>query len=194
MTCYICANGNVSLAKAFVLRGASVGVVDSTSGYTALHKAAANGMLEMVRYLLSLDPPVDVNAVCRAGSTALHCAGSCSTGFAGDVIKEIVSHPAFVREMHIGPGRSPLLMCALMNAVDAVKPLVQFGAVDVNAQDQDGNTALHYAVNNESAPMIRVLLRLGARRDLRSRLFGTSVEQAKANNVSASIMALLSAP
>lgn len=60
----------------------------------------------------------------------------------------------------------PILSLLLRyGAIESIKPLVDLG-VNINAQDRDGNTALHWAVRYEDIPVIKALLYSNARCDI----------------------------
>lgn len=58
--------------------------------------------------------------------------------------------------------RTPLHMFGLKYRVDEFKELVASGEHDVNAQDADGKTPLHYATEQGIAPVVMCLLEAGA--------------------------------
>lgn len=77
------------------------------------------------------------------------------------------------------------LFTPLMHAVNngneiLVKKLVESKA-DLNIQDVDGNTALHYAVLAENEYIVRILLNANAHQDLRNAENQTALDIAKFN-------------
>ena len=62
-------------------------------------------------------------------------------------------------------GRTPLMMAAVFNIVDAVKVLIEFGA-DVNEIDQKGYSPLHMAVNVGNNKIVEILILNGADKEL----------------------------
>jgi hypothetical protein len=62
-------------------------------------------------------------------------------------------------------GRTPLMMAAVFNIVDAVKVLIEFGA-DVNEIDQKGYSSLHMAVNVGNYKIVEILILNGADKEL----------------------------
>lgn len=58
--------------------------------------------------------------------------------------------------------RTPLHPFGLKYRVDEFKELVASGEHDVNAQDADGKTPLHYATEQGIAPVVMCLLEAGA--------------------------------
>ncbi len=73
------------------------------------------------------------------------------------------------------------LIHAVNNGNDVlVKKLIETKA-DLNIQDADGNTALHYAVLSENEYILRLLLNANAQRDLRNAENLTALDIAKMN-------------
>lgn len=62
-------------------------------------------------------------------------------------------------------GRTPLMMAAVFNIVDAVIVLIEFGA-DVNEIDQKGYSPLHMAVNVGNYKIVEILILNGADKEL----------------------------
>jgi ankyrin repeat protein len=189
-------NGQLAHLKELVRRGGSVGVVDYTTGLTALHKAAQWGQVEIVKFLLSLEPSPDVNALSFMGTCPLHSAAICADARYGAQIAEmLISHPNFARELHLNRDKqrwTPLHYAARGGAPEVIKVLVLSRGFDVNAQNLYGDTPLHIACSAERAVNIRQLLRLGARRDIVNDSRKTPLDIAREKNAAAGIIALLS--
>lgn len=62
-------------------------------------------------------------------------------------------------------GRTPLMMAAVFNLLDAVKILIEFGA-DVNELDHKGYSPLHMAVNVGNYKIVEILILNGADKEL----------------------------
>ncbi|SFJ75113.1 ankyrin repeat domain-containing protein [Thermoflavimicrobium dichotomicum] len=58
-------------------------------------------------------------------------------------------------------GKTPLMVHTLHNRQEMIQYLIQQGA-DLNAQDEDGNTALHYAISKRAKQIAEILLKAGA--------------------------------
>jgi ankyrin repeat protein len=139
------ANPNARLIQATAARRLSndVSLPRSLVGTTPLWLAAAYGELDIVRALgEKADPALTAND----GSTALMAAlgRSPNTSMAA-------------------PGRSQNV------TIDAARYLIDLG-VDVNAADEEGNTALHRAALNGLDPIVQLLVERGARIDAANKL------------------------
>ncbi|GFS15488.1 protein fem-1-like protein [Elysia marginata] len=120
---------------------------------TPLWYASATGNLELVRLLASFG--ADVNASTETGSTAVRAA--CCTGQVG-VVQFLVAHGA---DLHVKTQHG---VTTLMSSVHSV-PLTKFAlhhGVTINASDEQGNTALHYAAEAGHPEVTRLLVETGA--------------------------------
>ena len=81
--------------------------------------------------------------------------------------------------MEIGSGisRTPLLNAAYGNFYEFVKLLVENGA-NINAQDPDGWTCLHHAINHKNKSMVKTFVNEDANLELSSLWFGTPLHHA----------------
>ena len=87
----------------------------------------------------------------------------------------------------------PAIVDAAMNGdLKAVRTLVR-QAVDINATQPDGMTALHWAVERRDLPMMNVLLEAGAKHDLTNRTGARPLYLAATNGDAAAIARLLDA-
>jgi len=87
----------------------------------------------------------------------------------------------------------PAIVDAAMNGdLKAVRTLVR-QAVDINAAQPDGMTALHWAVERRDLPMMNVLLEAGAKHDLTNRTGARPLYLAATNGDAAAIARLLDA-
>ncbi|GFO07066.1 protein fem-1-like protein [Plakobranchus ocellatus] len=120
---------------------------------TPLWYASATGNLDLVRLLTSFG--ADVNATTETGSTAVRAA--CCTGHVA-VVHFLVAHGADLRI------RTLHGVTCLMSSVHSV-PLTKFSlhhGVPINAADEQGNTALHYAAEAGHPEVTRLLVETGA--------------------------------
>lgn len=70
--------------------------------------------------------------------------------------------------------RTPLHIGGMKFRVDEYEDLVASGDYDVNAQDADGKTPLHYATEQGIAPIVMCLLDAGADPTIQDTRFGKS--------------------
>lgn len=128
-------------AQSLLARGANPGIADE-HGQTAL-MLAASPPLDRDMFRLLVQSGADVDARRNDGFSGLHLA--CSGGM-DDAAQEWVRAGADVQAR--GPGEAtPLMLAATWPAI--VRLLLAAGA-DVNAVDQDGHSALAYAILRQS--------------------------------------------
>ncbi|THH21300.1 hypothetical protein EW146_g225 [Bondarzewia mesenterica] len=145
---------------------------------------------------LALDAGADVNATDAAGRSAVACAitghdwrtvnasdASFMTESRLGVIRLLVEHPHVSLYSLNAPqeavnGATPLGVAAWLNALEAIRVLVEdsAGAVSVNGMDSHGATALMYAARDGTIELVRYLLSKGARPDYRDNNYHTSVQ------------------
>jgi uncharacterized protein len=123
------------------------GVITVPPGATALYRATRATDLATVKLLL--DKGANPGQAARDGSTPLMLA-------AGFGARNAAADDEFT---DLGPRADPL---------DAMKLFVEKGA-DVNAVNNQGNTALHYAAIQGSSRMIQYLASKGAKFDIRNK-------------------------
>jgi ankyrin repeat protein len=76
-------------------------------------------------------------------------------------------------------GSYPIHIAAIRDALDDMAALIAGGA-DVNSQGEDGLTALHWVAGRGNVEAVKLLLKHGARTDIRDDVFGyTPAERAK---------------
>jgi ankyrin repeat protein len=179
--------GDLSMVQELVGRGAAVGEVGDSRGFTPLMVAAENGHLPVVRALLKAG--ADPNRQERYGFTALHFAVKKDRV---DVVQALLdggADPNLQSELGYTPlntvqareGSVALLLAAgadpnlrdysdraaLHNAAQAGEPevvraLAEGGAL-LDAEDKYGDTALELAVDFENPEVVLVLHQAGAR-------------------------------
>lgn len=171
-----------------LLPGRNVNLRDQRSGTTALEHAVRNGNREMTQLLLSAG--ADVNMRNPGGQTVLMMLGEeattdlvwdlVNTGAkvnqkdnegntplieaAGlnniEVLKTLLDAGAEIAVKN-DSGETPLMMAASGGLVNNVRALVLAGA-DINQRDSDQKSALSFAIENNHAPVIRLLRSRGA--------------------------------
>lgn len=127
----------------------------SQAGWTALQRAARNGRVDVVQFLL--DHNVTVDALNANGCTALHWA--VAYGHAA-VVKLLLEHGATTKGIN-KYGRSALYYAAKGGDPTVVSILMDRES-DVNATDKYGRTALHVAIENRHLAAAELLVSRGA--------------------------------
>ena len=122
---------------------------------TPLMLACKYGHLNAVSSLI--EHGAKVNLQDAIGNTAVHYALSCSNG-SPEVLSRLMRDRAAVNSACTRYNSTPLMIACQYGHMNAVTFLIEHGA-NMDLQDQDGNTALHYAVN---AGAVDTLLDLGA--------------------------------
>ena len=123
-------------------------------GWTALQWVARNGYVGIVKELLD-EANVDVNAEDSHGWTALHQAAR--NGHVA-IVKELLDAANVDVNAKDSDGWTALHWAAQNGHVANVKELLGAANVDVNAKDSDGWTALHRAAQNGHVAIVKDLL------------------------------------
>lgn len=148
--------GDVEAFKAFI--GEEDVNVANENGWTALHIAAREGNVEIIRLLLA-QPELDINAMNKWKSTPLMIAAG-SGNLA--IIDLLLRHPRTAINMQAEYyGRTALIEAAVRGHISVIKTLVAHGA-NVNMADKTGrNSALIEALKNGHENIATFLLRSG---------------------------------
>jgi ankyrin repeat protein len=152
--------GDYALAARLVAAGASV-TARNRNGGTALMYGAVGGNAPVIRLLLKHGASVD--AVAANGWSALTLAAVKGHLPVVDLLLSRGADPT-VRDVY---GWTVLMRAVGANRAAVVRRLLATGKVDVNAADEQGETALHHAVMNANPAMARLLVAAGARVDVR---------------------------
>lgn len=128
-----------------------------------IHEAARLGDAATVRELL--DAGMDVNASDEDNATALHWAAAWGKEDVALLLLGAGADPS--RTDH--EGNTPLHLASKKGYTSPklVNHLLQHSAVDVNARNAAGMTALHHAARRGRSDMVRLLLEAGADPSLR---------------------------
>jgi ankyrin repeat protein len=172
--------GHQAIVQLLEQAGATVPAGATQFSADALLGAAKQGNLEVLRS--ALEAGIDPNtSEPNAGRSQRHKTALMFAAEAGHVeaVELLIEHGADVNR-HDRPGkklgRTPLMCAATSDDADLVRLLLEAGAI-VDAQDKRGQTALFYAVEEESAAAVEVLLEFGA--DPHKQCWdGTAFEQA----------------
>lgn len=140
------------------------------NAYTALHQAAANGNIPILRLLLDHGAGVDDIG---GGITALHAAIKNIHQHkiqSGHTLEEILAQRAEAVKFLLEKGadinaRDPdgrtAIHCAVMERQETIARILIENMADVEATDRIGRTALHYAVIHKNEAIIKLLLEVG---------------------------------
>ncbi|CAN0018645.1 unnamed protein product [Bubo scandiacus] len=143
-----------------ICQGASLGAQTDRTGETALHLAARYARADAAKRLL--DAGADTNAQDNTGRTPLHAA---VTADAQGVFQILIRNRSTDLDARMGDGSTALILAARLAVEGMVEELIACHA-DVNAVDETGKSALHWAaaVNNMEATL--ALLKNGANKDM----------------------------
>jgi len=128
-------------------------------GWTCLHTACCLGRLEIVDYLLHL-PNVNVTAATTQGMTPLHWAARHGHVDICRRLLALYQEPDVQKSIQVGPAskQSPLWGPARHGHAKIVQLLVDTGFFDVNALDEDENSALYMATAEGHEDVVAALL------------------------------------
>jgi ankyrin repeat protein len=119
-------------------KGAVVNECDSM-GNCALHYAAGNGELNIVRQLIQEGgAEIDHSAPASGSNTALHIAAKAGHT---EVVTLLVEHSANIERLNTDL-HTPLQVACLHQQANCVTELIRAGS-DLNTQDKQGHTPLH---------------------------------------------------
>jgi ankyrin repeat protein len=141
--------------RALMKAGAEVNARNKTGG-TALMYAALSGDASTVRLLLQNG--ADINAAATNGWTALMIA---AVEDYESVVQALVESGADVNQVDVY-GWTPLMRAIYEQRGSAAKALLAVPALKINAQNEYGATALHYAATVGDVDLVRLLLKRGA--------------------------------
>ncbi|VDN01767.1 unnamed protein product [Thelazia callipaeda] len=137
-------NGDIELLKSLINDCPSLLLARDADGYTALHRAAYNGHLEVVNYLLSIgaDPEWKTNN----GWTVLHCAATWSMY---EVVALILRHNVDVNSRSNG-NLTPLHLAVSSNqpedrVLTTVRYLLEAPGIDAAIISNSGDSPLQLA-------------------------------------------------
>ncbi|HCE59387.1 MAG TPA: hypothetical protein DEQ74_00925 [Wolbachia sp.] len=148
----------------------------SQGGNTALHLAAKNGYIKVVKTLLDKGAKVDI--VDHNKHTPLHWAAESGNS---DVARILLEHGASVNAKN-QDGETPLHWAADSNHTEVVKVLLAKGA-NVNATDIDRETPLHHAAFYDNTDIIKILLAAGANSTLQNIEGETPINLAESDEI-----------
>lgn len=143
--------GHMHLAQLLVEAGANIDEVTDMLG-TAFMFAVLGGEQEIACWLV--EQGADVNKIGSNGWTAVTIA--CSKGDVA-MLHWLISLGVDTRVRDVY-GFTPLTQAVSYGCVEAAAALLSLVETDVNAQDEAGNTPLHYAVSAQQFVMVSLLI------------------------------------
>ncbi|SPO29890.1 related to transcription factor MBP1 [Ustilago trichophora] len=168
---------------------ATVDLVTDDHGHTALHWASALCRLKLVRTLVARPPwqgGANVHAGNHAGETALHRSVLVTNSYDASSFpvllnllapslntrdfkkRTVLHHIALVAALKGRAASARYYLACVLEHISAEKSSKYKGLID--AQDEDGETALGIVARLGNASMVRMLLDVGARKDLANAL------------------------
>ncbi|KAJ9476074.1 Regulatory protein SWI6 [Pseudozyma hubeiensis] len=164
---------------------ATVDLITDDHGHTALHWASALCRLKLVRTLVARPPwqgGANVHAGNHAGETALHRSVLVTNSYDASSFptllnllssslntrdfkkRTVLHHISLVAALKGRAASARYYLACVLEHISAEKSSKYKGLVD--AQDEDGETALGIVARLGNASMVRMLLDVGARKDL----------------------------
>ena len=142
-----------------IAQGADIHKAMDKTGETPLHLAARYARADAAKKLL--DSKADANAIDNTGRTPLHAAVAAD---AQGVFQILVRHRATNLDARTYDGTTPLILAARLAIEGMVEELIGEQA-DINASDETGKSALHWAASVNNVDAVNILLAHGANRD-----------------------------
>ncbi len=155
-------NNRLEIAKYLLSLGCAVDVVGGELESTPLNWAARSGHIQMVVYLMKNGAnPLTFDI---EGFSTIHL----STMFGHSIVTSYLLAKGIDPDMKDKNGVTPLMFAAQrIHSRDPAQLLITFNA-RMNAQDNKGNTPLHYCVAYNNATVMKILLDKGASLDVKN--------------------------
>ncbi|XP_056643121.1 ankyrin repeat domain-containing protein 6 [Diorhabda sublineata] len=166
--------GDVAACRRYLGAARLVRFSRDEHGRTALHLAAANGHREVVRLLVSVAAPREVDGLDGAGCTALQRAAASGHE---EVIRLVLARGAEVNGQDSVHGNTALHEAAWKGYSRTVRLLASAGA-DLNRSNAGGFTALHLSCQNGHNQSCRELLLAGCDPDIQNNYGDTALHTA----------------
>jgi len=164
-----CVEKKLELAQFFLDKKSNINHKDSDSQFSPLHVAASQGSADVVHFLLSNYP--DVNITNISMQTPLHYA--CSKGHlkivellleftpSSKYFASVKPSEAIKLNMQDSTGSTPLVRAIVNGHINIVKLLIE-NEGDVNRADNEGNTPVHHAIYECHDEIAKLLVTSGA--------------------------------
>jgi palmitoyltransferase len=135
---------------------------ETSEGYTALHYAAINGNLKIVKLLKEYGAKIE--CVTKLGKNVLHLAAESNQP--SILVHFLLNEPLEITSVDEN-GSTPLHWACYSGAFESVNYLLSLDA-NINALDNEKFTPLHLAVTNNKEKIVRFLLQKGADKTISS--------------------------
>lgn len=152
-------DGSGAVIQDLVANGADLHATMDKTGETSLHLSARYARADAAKRLL--DAGADANAQDNTGRTPLHAAVAAD---ALGVFQILLRNRATNLNARMHEGTTPLILAARLAIEGMVQDLISAEA-DINAADNSGKTALHWAAAVNNVEAVNILLAHGANRD-----------------------------
>jgi len=150
---------STAVIQDLIAQGANITTQMDKTGETPLHLAARYARADAAKKLL--DAKAEANAPDNTGRTPLHAAVAAD---AQGVFQILLRHRATNLDAKTYDGTTPLILAARLAIEGIVEELIQSDA-DINASDENGKSALHWAASVNNVDAVNTLLAHGANRD-----------------------------
>lgn len=171
-------NGNLERIRQALEAGTDPDAKDG-SGRSALHWAAKGGQAEVGMLLLKYGADINIQEgksdnPFPSKDTPLHWAVFYGQG---DFVKLLIQHHANL-DISNNTGQTPLICAVCNEREEMVVILLDDATITVNTQDNDGNTALHWAALLGYPQIAKILIDHGADRTILNNAGRNPLEEA----------------
>ncbi|KAE8582385.1 hypothetical protein XENTR_v10020099 [Xenopus tropicalis] len=155
-------DASANMISDFIGQGAQLHNQTDRTGETALHLAARYARADAAKRLL--ESSADANVPDNMGRTPLHAAVAAD---AQGVFQILIRNRATDLDARMCDGTTPLILAARLAVEGMVEELINAHA-DVNAVDEFGKSALHWAAAVNNVDAAAVLLKSSANKDMQN--------------------------
>ena len=152
-------DGSAAIIQDLLMQGAKPNATMDKTGETSLHLAARYARADAAKRLLEAGS--DANAQDNTGRSPLHAAVASD---AQGVFQILLRNRATNLNSRMHDGTTPLVLAARLAIEGMVEDLINAEA-DINAADDQGKTALHWAAAVNNTDAVNILLSHGANKD-----------------------------
>ena len=158
--------GNISIINHLCnLQGINMMIQDEKF-YKPVQYAVEKDNVEVMEALLQYHDKFDINMVDGINHSLAHYAVENDSV---NILPSLASVPNINLDMKNDYGNTPLLLAVLSHKTSIVRVLLQYrNLIDINSQNNDGNTALHVACEKRQADIVDLLLEAGCNLSIRN--------------------------